>query len=113
MTTYRVAAVDRDTGETVTLSIPAQSPEEAERKAQEQGWLVTKVGYGSPSPRPRIQAASDPAPPVVIQSPLLSQPVRTIAAGVLVGHLAIAGLVVAFWVFASIVGVFHDEFWGR
>lgn len=40
---YRVYVADRDTGAESTLSIVAESPDEAGEQAYSQGWLVTRV----------------------------------------------------------------------
>jgi hypothetical protein len=101
--TFRVAAADRDTGEAVTLNIPASSPEEAERRAQQQGWLVSNVGHGrrmSEAPSPIAPAAASPIP----TSRLLTHPVTTIAAGVVFGHLAVVGLLVVLLVVMAVTG---------
>lgn len=103
-----------DSGKETTLHITAGSAAEAVRTAQRDGYMVASVTDAhrrtmSVSEALAAETAALPAQAVALDaianSPLIKRPIRTIAAGVLVGTLAIAGLLVVAYILAGIAAV--------
>jgi len=89
--TFVVDAADPETGEDISLKVPARSAAQAAKLAQAQGWLVSKVNGVA------VSSLEDSATPA--RSALQERPVRTIAFGIILGQVILAvacGLIALF-----------------
>lgn len=109
--TYEVSAAHGESGKEAKLYIKAHDPAEAVVIAQRDGYMVASVlddkgqrmtpeQAGVPPQRKRVH---DPMERIA-ECALIRRPVRTIAAGVLMGTLATAGLVLLALFLRGLVG---------